>query len=126
MRKFSYRCTVDHQQKLVHAFAVGDCEEQDIVSMYKNLALTLRENQLSDIVLDVSELTLTYEHVNVLHVLKSITKIIENMTVARVVSPTDFKSGLIEAYAQKHSLRMQNFDSYRDALAWIKEEKVSK
>ncbi len=119
MAKFSYRATVDSKEKLIHAAAYGECVEANIIEMYKNLGLTLKSNQLKSLVIDVSQLHITYDYPSVLTVLQKLNQFVDGITLARVISPSDTKSGLIEAFADKHGLTIKNFENYNDAVAWV-------
>ncbi|WP_419147924.1 hypothetical protein [Pseudoalteromonas 'SMAR'] len=102
MKKFSYRTTIDLKEKLIHAAAYGDCVEDDIVNMYKNLGNYLKSNDFKHLLIDVSQLNITYDYPNVLTVLKKINEVLDGIAIARIVSSKDAKSGLIEAFAEKH------------------------
>ncbi|RRS08003.1 hypothetical protein EAG18_13855 [Pseudoalteromonas sp. J010] len=119
MAKFSYRATIDNKEKLIHAAAYGECVEVNIINMYKNLGLALKSNKLNCLVIDVSQLHITYDYPSVLNVLQKLNQVVENIALARVISPTDTKSGLIEAFAEKHGLTIKNFENYKDAIAWL-------
>ncbi|MEI5638447.1 MULTISPECIES: hypothetical protein [unclassified Pseudoalteromonas] len=119
MKKFSYRTTIDLKEKLIHAAAYGDCVEDDIVNMYKNLGNYLKSNDFKHLLIDVSQLNITYDYPNVLTVLKKINEVLDGIAIARIVSPKDAKSGLIEAFAEKHQLKLRNFENQQDAVAWL-------
>ncbi|GEK09096.1 hypothetical protein HUZ36_01645 [Pseudoalteromonas sp. McH1-7] len=119
MAKFSYRATIDNKEKLIHAAAYGECVEVNIINMYKNLGLALKSNKLNCLVIDVSQLHITYDYPSVLNVLQKLNQVVDNIALARVISPTDTKSGLIEAFAEKHGLTIKNFENYNDAITWL-------
>ncbi|PCK29858.1 hypothetical protein [Pseudoalteromonas piscicida] len=126
MKKFSYRATIDLNERLIHAAAYGECVEANILNMYKNLGLTLKSNQLNCLVIDVSQLHITYDYPSVLTVLKKLNQIVEDIALARVIAPSDTKSGLIEAFAEKHGLQIKNFENYKDAIAWLQTVNTAK
>ena len=69
--------------------------------------------------LNVTELTLDYSGSDVVKVLKLITELFNHFYIARIVNPADFKSNLIEVFAQKHALNINSFFSEDEAYDWL-------
>ncbi|CAH9049441.1 hypothetical protein PSECIP111951_01346 [Pseudoalteromonas holothuriae] len=116
---FSYSLDIYHTLGYIHVVAKGCGSKDDIANMYQTIKKTADTTKLNKLLLNVTELTLGYSGSDVLKVLNVIKQLFSHMYIARVVDPADFKSDLIETFAQKHTMNIKSFFNENVAYDWL-------
>ncbi|MBD1581152.1 hypothetical protein [Pseudoalteromonas sp. S16_S37] len=116
---FSYSLDIFHHLGYMMVIAQGRGSKNDITNMYQTIEKTSKTAKINKLMLNVTELTLDYSGSDVVKVLKLITELFNHFYIARIVNPADFKSDLIEVFAQKHALNIKSFFSEDEAYDWL-------
>ncbi|NOU51415.1 hypothetical protein HG263_12835 [Pseudoalteromonas sp. JBTF-M23] len=119
---FSYSLDIFHHLGYMMVIAQGQGSKSEITNMYQTIEKTAKIAKVNKLMLNVTELTLNYSGSDVVKVLKLISRLFNHFYIARIVTPADFKSDLIEVFAQKHALNIKSFFCENEAYDWLIEQ----
>lgn len=116
---FTYNISVAPESQIIEVTAIGNSSPNDIISMYREIGLFIRLHKKKLLLLDVVNLKLNYSGDKVVRVLEAIKNDLRSIRVARIVSPADFKSDLIDLFAKSNQLNIKSFYLKEEAIAWL-------
>lgn len=119
-QRFSYSISLGVNPMCLKVVAKGFGKPDDVLAMYEDIRQHIKQDNLSNLLLDVKSLTLSYSGSDVVRVLHSLETTLRALNVARIVDLSDYKSDLIELFASDHNISLKSFISEQDALAWLR------
>ncbi|KAF7769713.1 hypothetical protein PCIT_a2604 [Pseudoalteromonas citrea] len=104
---------------IVAVTAKGCGKPDEVIDMYEKIQHFAQLHHMTKVLLNVVELKLNYSGSDVLKVTKVIETLLPHFRVARVVSPADFRSDLIDLFANTISLEIKSFHDEHHAIEWL-------
>ncbi|BBN82481.1 hypothetical protein PA25_24660 [Pseudoalteromonas sp. A25] len=118
-KAFSYSVDIYHNLGYILVVAQGCGSKSDIKNMYQTIGKAAKIAKIDKLILNGTQLTLDYSGSDVIKVLKMIARLFNHFYIARVITPADFKSDLIDVFAQRHALNIKSFFNEHDAYEWL-------
>ncbi len=125
--KFSFKFTIDTANKLLICEAFGEAREViDIEHMLKTIVKMADENQVKNIVLDVTTFSILCSNQDISELMINIQENgwLKDIKIARIIEPGLNIHNVIEAMAKKLSLPIKNFETRSEAMLWLLFDKV--
>jgi hypothetical protein len=125
--KFSLEFIVDPANKLLICEPFGEVSAVvDLEHMLKTIVKMAGKNQVTNIVLDSTELRILCSNVEVAQLMSTIKKNswFSGLKIAIVVNPELNIHNVIEVMAEKLSLSIKNFETRSDIMLWLLFDKV--
>lgn len=119
---FSFTYEVDIPNKILICEAIGSVSKVlDIEHMLKNIVKLAGKNQVKNVVLDVTQLILTYSKMNMTRLLMTMSEEdwCNDIRIARIIDPQDNNQNLVGEMAARYELPIKNFDNRSDAMMWL-------
>jgi hypothetical protein len=125
--KFSFEFIVDPANKLLICEAFGEIHEIiDFEHMFKTIVKMAGKNQVKNIVLDTTEFKILCSHQDITQMMLTIQENnwLGDLKLARIIKPEHNIHNVIEAWAEKLSLSIKNFETRSEAMLWLLFDKV--
>jgi hypothetical protein len=116
---FTYNINTACPSDIIVVKAKGYGQPNEVIDMYKEIHNFAKLHKRHKLLLNVVDLKLHYCADDVLKVTKAIEQILPCYYVARVVSPADFKSDLIDLFSHDTSLNIHSFHDENSAITWL-------
>ncbi|MBE0368114.1 hypothetical protein [Pseudoalteromonas aurantia] len=119
--QFQYDIITDLPTSIIKVSVKGSGTPTEVINMYDEINRVAKLHNKPNLLLNVVNLKLNYSGSDVLKVMKAIENILLHVRIARVVSPADFKSDLIDLFADNNALEIKSFYSEELAITWLNE-----
>ena len=116
---FTYNINSACPSDIIAVTVKGCGQPKEVIDMYQKIQSFAQLHHKDKLLLNVVDLKLHYDGSDVLKVTKVIEQILPNFCVARVVSPADFKSDLIDLFSHNTSLKLKSFHDEHHAIEWL-------
>lgn len=121
---FAYEICQQNQGHLQVSLS-GVAGVRDILSMYDDVCLRAKEQQIDKILVDVTGCKLDYPMTQFVPLMKQLARILAPFRVARVCNVFEFRQDLIENISNKSSVMLKNFTCEQQAINWLLENKAA-
>jgi hypothetical protein len=93
----------------------------DAEHMFKMLVKLAGKSQVKNVVVDVTEMTITYSTMQMSNLMMTMQEEswIADIKIARIIEPKDNAQNLLGEMSEKYSLPIKNFDNRSEALMWL-------
>ncbi|TMO56899.1 hypothetical protein [Pseudoalteromonas aurantia] len=118
-QQFTYSINSVCPSDIIVVTVKGCGQPKEVIGMYQRILSFAQLHHKDKLLLNVVDLKLHYGGSDVLKVTKVIEQILPNFRVARVVSPADFKSDLIDLFSHNTSLKLKSFFDEHHAIEWL-------
>lgn len=119
---FSFTHELDPANKILICEAKGEIAKRiELEHTLKNIIKLAGKNQVSNVVFDVTELSITCSSIDISNMLMDVNELelLGDIKIARVTSGGQNSQNLLGEIAQNLSLSIRNFETRSEALLWL-------
>lgn len=120
--EFLFSFEVDPANKILICEAKGTASKIiQVEHMLKNIVKLAGKNQVKNVVLDVTELSLTYGSVCMAKLMMTINEEswLEDLKIARIINFGSNAHNLVGEMSEKYQLPIRNFEDRSAAMMWL-------